>query len=295
MSRLLVVEDEEIVAAFLETTLTSHGHEVVVACDAEAAYALLERDREFEALLLDRCLPGMDGIALLQRIKSDPRLGDIPVVMETALGDAESVREGIAAGAQYYLTKPLQPPLLLAVVDAAVEQYRETRQIQALLHDTGQALTLLQSGAFTCRSLSEARELARGLARACPEPSRAVIGLQELLVNAVEHGNLAISYAEKTRLVVAETWAEEVEARLVDPRYRDRRVAVRMERLADHIEITIEDEGEGFDWQQYLEFSADRAFDPHGRGIAMARLSSLDEIEYQGCGNRVVAKILLGQ
>jgi hypothetical protein len=55
--------------------------------------------------------------------------------------------------------------------------------------------------------------------------------------------------------------------------------------------MTIQDEGDGFDWQKYLDFDPERAFDPHGRGIAMARMMSFDALEYQGKGNTVVLKI----
>lgn len=53
------------------------------------------------------------------------------------------------------------------------------------------------------------------------------------------------------------------------------------------------DEGNGFDWNKYLEMSPDRAFDMHGRGIAMARMLSFDDLQYQGKGNVVVGKVNL--
>ena len=55
----------------------------------------------------------------------------------------------------------------------------------------------------------------------------------------------------------------------------------------------IKDEGKGFAWQDYLEMDPNRAFDTHGRGIAMARMLSLDSVEYRGSGNEVVATIKL--
>ena len=53
----------------------------------------------------------------------------------------------------------------------------------------------------------------------------------------------------------------------------------------------IVDEGDGFDWTRYLDFDPARAFDPHGRGIAVARLSSFDALEYIGKGNLVIATV----
>jgi anti-sigma regulatory factor (Ser/Thr protein kinase) len=62
-------------------------------------------------------------------------------------------------------------------------------------------------------------------------------------------------------------------------------------RDAGGITLTIRDEGDGFAWQKYLDFDPERAFDPNGRGIAMARMMSFDAVEYQGNGNTVVLKI----
>lgn len=290
-ARVLVVEDDEIVAGLIALTLSERQHRVTIAGDAESAWLTLKAEPPFDAIVLDRGLPGMNGMALLQRIKSDAELCRIPIVIETGLDDSDSVREGLAAGAYYYLTKPLQPPLLLAVVNAAVAQYREFAAMQATVREAGQALSFLQTGMFQCRTLADARQLAHGLARACPDPGRVVLGLQELLVNAVEHGNLGISYAEKSQLMIEDRLLEEIERRQADPAYLEKHVSVHLARGKDSLKLTIQDEGDGFSWEKYLELSPDRAFDPHGRGIAMARMLSFDSMEYQGNGNTVTVTV----
>ena len=68
-------------------------------------------------------------------------------------------------------------------------------------------------------------------------------------------------------------------------------VRVRVERHFDRLEFTVVDEGAGFDWQRYVEFDPDRAGDPNGRGIAMARMLSFASLEYRGNGNTAVATI----
>ncbi len=292
VSRVLLVEDDDIVAGFIEYLLTDHGLDVVRTADAEAGWAeLASGGVGFGAILLDRQLPGMDGMTLLRQIKDRPALRDIPVIMETSEDSVGSIREGLAAGAYYYLTKPMQPELLLAVVDAALAQYRQWVDAQAGVHEAESALLSLEYGIFRCRTLTESRDLASGLARGCPDPKRVVLGLQELLTNAVEHGNLGICYADKTRLVLENRWSDEVERRLAQPEYLARTVTVILARDAGDITLTIRDEGDGFAWQKYLDFDPERAFDPNGRGIAMARMMSFDAVEYQGNGNTVVLKI----
>lgn len=290
-SRVLIVEDEEIIAALIERTMSGHGYAVISVGDAASAWAALSGASDFDAVLLDRGLPDMDGLDLLRKIKGDARFRHLPVVVETGLDDEDSIREGLAAGAYYYLTKPLHPESLLAVIAAAIAQRREFTEMELAIHEAGRPLRYLESGCFSFRTLKEARELAQGLAQICPDPGRSGLGLQELLINAVEHGNLGISYADKTQLMIEDRWLEEVRRREDDPAYASRQVKVSMVRSSGLLSFTIKDEGEGFSWRDYLELSPERAFDPHGRGIALARMSSFDSMEYQGNGNTVTVSI----
>jgi len=66
-----------------------------------------------------------------------------------------------------------------------------------------------------------------------------------------------------------------------------------MNRYDGEIEFIIQDQGDGFDWQNYLDISPERAFDSHGRGIAMACMYSFDKVEYHGNGNMVSAIVSL--
>ena len=110
----------------------------------------------------------------------------------------------------------------------------------------------------------------------------------------VEHGNLGITYKEKTKLIQDGAWEAELTQRLVLPQYAGRRASVMLTRDNNEIRFVVADQGDGFDWKPFMEFSPDRAFDPHGRGISMARMLSFDNIEYQGNGNTVLATVKLG-
>ena len=149
----------------------------------------------------------------------------------------------------------------------------------------------MESARFSLSTLDEVGCLAVFLAQACPEPEGAVLGLSELLVNAIEHGNLGISYEEKSSLKRSDQWQEEISRRQQLPENAGKLVDVTFERDGGCIRICITDQGNGFDWSQYLDFDPARAFDPNGRGIAMARLGSFRELQYQGKGNVVLATI----
>lgn len=293
-TRILLAEDEEIIAIIIHDLLSAQGFQVTVCTDGLNAWERLQTDRPgYDVILLDRVMPELDGMALLRRIKGDPALAHIPVIMETVLGDDDSIREGLNQGAYYYLTKPFQAEVLSAVVNAALQQSQELHEMLERVRRAEHPLALLRTGRFRFRDLDEARLLANYLAKACPDPERVVQGLLELLVNAVEHGNLEISYADKGALLLTGTWQEEVQRRLQMPEYRDKFVEVYFQRQQEALRFTIQDQGEGFAWENYLDFSPERAFDLHGRGIAMAGKMSFDHLEYQSNGNTVIATVSL--
>ena len=237
-------------------------------------------------------MPDLDGLEVLARIKENPRYRDVPVVMQTAAAAPEQVAAGLRAGAYYYLTKPYSPTALRAIVGAALESACWRRDLSSRALEFG-ALQFLNAATFFVRTLTESAELSALLASLCPDPGSAHLGLNELLINAVEHGNLGISYAEKTQLLKDDGWLAEVMRRELSPEYKHRRVRVDFERSPGAMTFTISDEGHGFEWSRFLDFEPSRAYDPNGRGIALARARAFDELTYSGRGNVVRAAISL--
>ncbi len=291
---LLVVDDEPLNQEIISEYLLDSAYSLKTADDGASAWSMLEAHPEmFDAVLLDRMMPNMDGIEVIERMKAHPELSRVPVIMQTAAAAKDDVVSGLRAGAYYYLTKPFDEEVLRSIVDAAVEDYRRNRALVSQVQGQDGVLQLMQGAEFSVRTLDDARSLAAFVANACPQPERVVMGFSELLVNAVEHGNLEITYAEKSRLNSTGEWEQEVHCRLADPRYADKRVRVTLARADDKLLVRIVDQGRGFDWQPFLEMDPARAFDSHGRGIAMARMLSFDRIEYLGAGNQVEVQINL--
>lgn len=293
-TRVLLVEDNAIERALVTTQLESRGYRTRIATDGLEAWDLLEAEPEsFDVVLLDRTMPRLDGLELLGRMKQDQRLRLLPVIFQTGLVEPEDILQGLRAGAYYYLPKPYDPEMLAAVVSTAANDYCEYRGLQEKLRKGMHSLTMLQEASFTLRTVDQARDLAALLARTCPDPSAAVVGLTELVLNAIEHGNLGITYDEKTQLSTREAWHEEVTRRLAAPENAHKRVTVHFERRASDLRFTIRDEGDGFDWRAFMEADPQRAFDTHGRGIVMAKALSFSSLEYNDRGNEVVALVAL--
>lgn len=295
-ARILIVDDEPFNVEIILEYLEECPYELESAVDGQEAWNKLEAEPDrFDVVLLDRMMPYLNGMEVLQRIKAHPVLQSVPVILQTALASKDEVVEGLRAGAYYYLTKPFDEEMLLSVISTAVEDRLRYRRSQNESAVAGRTLGLLSEGRFFLKSIDSARDLANVLAHAFPRPQRVVVGLSELLLNAVEHGNLGISYDEKSKLKEENEWENEIARRMSNPAYRDREVEVLIQRLEEVIRITITDQGDGFDWQSYMEIDPARIFDKHGRGIAMSRMLSFDDLEYVGRGNQVVATVSLGE
>jgi DNA-binding response OmpR family regulator len=128
MSRVLVVEDEAHLAKGLRFNLEAEGHSVEVVGDGESALDLILKDRqEFDAVLLDVMLPGQDGFSVATRLREAKNF--VPVLMLTARGRPEDVLKGFASGADDYLPKPFELPILLARLQGLVRR-REWLKVQ---------------------------------------------------------------------------------------------------------------------------------------------------------------------
>ncbi len=295
-TRLLVVDDEGFNREILSVLLESAGYAVDQAQSGQEALDRMTANPEaYDAVLLDRMMPGLSGMDVLLLMKKDRRLRHVPVIMQTAIDGQEEIVDGIRNGVFYYLVKPIQRELLLSITQAAVYDHSQYRRLMSEVKKHTDALTLMNDARFRYRTPEEANLLAVMLASAVPEVPSLVFGLSELMMNAVEHGNLGISYQEKSELIERSAWAGEIERRLALPENQSKSVEVVYTRMPHMVAITIIDQGQGFDWRRYMEMDPSRVFETHGRGIALARKTGFSAIEYQDRGNVVMGLVDLNR
>ncbi len=287
---ILAVDDNPTALHLLVSLLEKDNYHVLKATNGlEAMEVLRENQNEIDVILLDRMMPEMDGMEVTRQIQSDPILKFIPIVMETAADKPEEISEGIKAGVFYYLTKPIERKTLLSIVTAAVKEARQRKVLQAEMRRNQLSFGLIEVVKSSFQSLEEAKSLSSFLANCFPDPERALTGISELLINAVEHGNLGISYDEKTELMNTNSWYEEVEKRLQSPEFASLEVVVIFEKKEETHYLQITDQGKGFNWKGFMEFDPSRASHNHGRGIAMANKLAFDRLVYNKKGNQVTA------
>ncbi|MGH1352075.1 MAG: response regulator [Methyloligellaceae bacterium] len=286
--RVLAVEDDQTTLIILTALLEELNYEVIEATNGIEALGVIEREAEkLDVIVLDKHMPEMDGLEVVKQLKNDPRASRLPVIMVTGSDSPDEFKEGIDAGVFYYLTKPYEDDVFASVLTSAMKESERRSLLKNELKKHQSSFNFIDQARFTIKSIEDAEDLAHFIAYCFPNPEIALPGLADLLVNAVEHGNLEIGYEEKTNLLKTGKWREEVRRRENAPEYCDRQVKVTLMRNSKETRVVITDEGSGFNWEEYMDIDPSRALHNHGRGIAQANKISFDELNYNEAGNEV--------
>ena len=185
---ILVVDDNRMNRLKLSLSLEQQGHTVSLAEDGQQALDILE-NRPFDVVLLDIIMPGLDGYHVLERVKSDPALRDIPVIVISALDEIDSAVRCIEIGAEDYLPKPFNPVLLRARLNASLQKKKLRDLEKAYLQ---QEVMLRQS-----EKLATIGKLSAGMAHELNNPAAAA-------QRGAEQLKEAFSRLQKTQLKLGE-------------------------------------------------------------------------------------------
>ena len=157
-SKVLIVDDEYIGRETLQSVLEGEGYELEMA---ENGYQAIEKAKQLlpDVILLDVMMPGMTGFEVCQRIRSDPQIAEIPIIILTALDDRESLLNALKAGADDFITKPFDRYELRARLLGITQlnRYQKLIQERAKLREAN--AQLLSAYEATIEGLSHALDL----------------------------------------------------------------------------------------------------------------------------------------
>lgn len=151
--RILLVDDHPRNLLALEAILLPHGYELIRATDGTAALAAVERERP-DLVLLDLMMPGMDGIETLTRLRATEHGRGLPVVLVTASTEREHRLKGLEAGADEFLEKPIDVPILLARVRTLLALKESRDALQASRDELGRRNAALEAAQREQRELT---------------------------------------------------------------------------------------------------------------------------------------------
>ena len=192
---LLVVDDNSGNRDILSRHLERQGYRVSVASNGLQALELIESN-PFDLVLLDVIMPGLDGYAILQRMKASPVLNATPVIMISALDESQSVIRCIQMGAEDYLMKPFDPVLLSARIDASLEKKRlrdEERKRTAELEQALRDLRHTQNQLLVQEKLASLGALTAGIAHEIKNPLNFVTNFASLSTDLLRELEAALS------------------------------------------------------------------------------------------------------
>jgi CheY-like chemotaxis protein len=150
-----VVDDDALNRIMLTKLLERDGYHIRTVGDGEEALAALA-DERFDAVLLDIVMPGLDGTQVLAAIKADDRLGEIPVVMISAIEETDCIVRCLDGGAEDFVSKPFKPEVLRAKVKGCLTRRRRAAQRPAGLRRSITTLHTLGPAGTNCENAARA-------------------------------------------------------------------------------------------------------------------------------------------
>ena len=272
--------------------LCAKGYKTEVVDEpGSAIFTIRENPDAIDAVIFNSGGDVQEGLEFLTLVKTDTAIWDTPVIVQANGASEEEQTSLVEAGAYFCIVADIDNDILHSIVRTSAVDARQTRLIRKDVRNRSSGVGRLVNATFEIQTLDEARKLATMLSLPCPDPQSAAIGLTELLVNAIEHGNLGITYEQKQILLDTNSWPQEIEKRLLLTENRNKYVTVEFETHSSSIQFRIKDMGRGFDPKPFMTICPERMTRRNGRGIAMAAQFCFDKVEYIGCGNEVSVTI----
>ncbi len=282
--KVLIVEDDKVSGKKMQSIVTHQGHQVEIAEDGIQGIELYNKFKP-DLIFTDVLMPKMSGMEFLNTIRKTDNV--VIIIVNTAYGSEEYALEAIRLNANNYIIKPIHFSEIfhhLKKYEAIIQERTLRREIEAMFIKRFYTLQL-PNKVEQIPSVVEHLLTIAGDA-ICPEEQLGVrLGLIELIVNAVEHGNMGITYDEKKRAINQNRLDDLYQERLAESEIAARRVKIKFELSERGCEWTITDEGSGFDWQTIPDPTKGKALRALiGRGIFLSRFY-FDELEFIGDGN----------
>lgn len=292
--KVLIVEDDAALQNYLKDTMEMEGYETRIAGNGSLGFQIYKKFKP-DLVISDIQMPEMNGLELLETIRREQT--DSIVIIITAYGSEEYAMQALRLGANNYLKKPVRHTDLLPLLRkyrSIIENRTIGREIIGMI--IRRELTMkFDNRIDLIPKIVNHLVLETGDIFVEQEHLGISLGLFELLINAVEHGNLEITYEEKKAALESGTLLSLYTKRQSAPALEERKVTVDFRLDHSGCEWMISDEGKGFDWKS-VQNPVDQAnlLQLHGRGIFITRFQ-FDELEYSGKGNVVRAKKLVRQ
>lgn len=280
---ILIIDDNNDLLEYLKDFFMIYDYEVILA---ETGNEGIEKFREYlpDIVISDMRLPDKNGNIVVKEIKAINK--DVPIIIITGFSDKQLILSAMRNGALDLLKKPFKPKDLKYLINKIDTLFRKIKvKLSSSFVEWEKRQFRISNDIYAISSV--VNFIFSNIDYISEEVSFMKNGLQELLINAVEHGNLNISYDEKQELLEKGDYNRHLKEKAALPTYRDKYVTIKVFSTADYLKIIIEDMGNGFDLSSIPDPENPENFlKESGKGILMA-LHAYDKVEYNEIGNCV--------
>lgn len=285
--RILIVEDEPEILSLMKEALEIQKFDVFASSSGNEGLDAFYQYKP-DIVITDIQMPGMDGLELLKKIREAST--DVIVIVITGHGSENYALKALDLKANNYLKKPFKPSELCNVIKKYELIIRERTLEREISSYFIRKNFLMQFGNdIGLVAIVADRLMLETGGKIHPKDRLGIhLGLVELIYNAIEHGNLAVTFDETTEIVSREgSTFNLLKLRLQNPELAARRVSVEFDMNTEFCQWIISDQGDGFDFTRLPVMGNENPLLlEHGRGIYLSKLQ-FDEFEYMGKGNIV--------
>lgn len=284
--KVLIVEDDFASRELLRITTEKEGYQAILAENGAVGLEKFHHAKP-DVVISDIRMPEMDGMKLLETIRSEAK--DIFIIIVTGHGTEELALKALQLGANNYIKKPLD----LSDLKVLLRRFYNILKSKELESNIPELISTRSFELEFSTDIDLVPAIVQYLINKTghlftnKEKIQIELGLSELIINAIEHGNLAITNSEKNESLNRNELSQLYEQRMSIDKYKNRKVKINYKYENNICHWEIEDEGEGFNWKHVPIPTDNRLIhELHGRGIFLSKLQ-FDMLEYQGRGNLV--------
>ncbi|RLD61521.1 MAG: hypothetical protein DRI95_14130 [Bacteroidetes bacterium] len=284
--KILIVEDDYGSREYLLNLITLEGYDVRAAVNGEEGLAEY-KSFDPDIIISDIQMPVMDGLQMLNILRQDK--SDTIFIITTAYGSEDYAIDALRLGANNYLKKPIKRKSLIGLIDKyklIVESHKLTKKAEGNLLKKDITLEF-RTDINHIPSIISQLVFELGVKLDDSEITNIELGLDELITNSVEHGNLGITFDEKVVASNDNTMLQLYAEKMKIKEFATRKIKVKYKLRKKYCEWTIIDQGKGFDWKLIPDpTKGAQLMELNGRGIFITHFL-FDKMEYLGKGNKV--------
>jgi CheY-like chemotaxis protein/anti-sigma regulatory factor (Ser/Thr protein kinase) len=280
-SDIVIADDDEAVRLVLAEFVSQLGHHPIATTNGLEALDAVAEARA-AVLMSDVMMPIMDGLELLRKVKA--RHSSVKVALFSGFANERVLIDALRADADDFFKKPFT----LQTVRQSLQRLRPvitpgSEAWRGLVWE--EARWRIPNDPDLIQTVVPALTRSAGH-RLDPDRHRGLrVALTEVILNAVEHGNLAITWTQKTEALEKGQYAELIQNRRKHPGCRNRTVDIQYRLEAGQLTWTVSDQGAGFNWRAWFEPETTVNLSSHGRGLALAA-HYLDRLTFNQTGNQ---------